>query len=281
MFIDSHCHLDRYEKPELEEIIEKSKKGGIAAMLTVCTSMNNFQDVIKIAEKYDNVFASVGIHPGDDSLRDLSQKQVFDWLLYNSQHEKVVCIGEAGVDTSSPNNIDLQKSIFKAHIKAAIHTCLPLSVHVRDAHKDVVETVNAVNSEEGAKATGAIHCFTGTKDEAAAELDVGFFISFSGIVTFKNAAQVKEAAKFTPTERMLIETDSPWLSPEPHRGKKNVPIYVNEVAKCIAAQKGVSVSDVAKTTSKNFFSLFEKASSHKNYHIMSENYIVQRDRENK
>ena len=254
MYVDSHCHLSF---PELRERLPEIRAAMTAAQvdraLCICTTLEEFDDVHALATGFDNFWCSAGVHPDNEGVREPS---VAD-LLELAARPRVVAIGETGLDYYRLNgrsiaDMEWQRERFRTHIRAARATALPLVVHTRSASDDTV----AILREEGAQA-GVFHCFTETEAVARAALDLGFCISFSGILTFKTAQSLRDVARFVPLDRCLIETDSPYLAPVPYRGKTNSPAYVPLVAQQIAALKGIPVEEVARATSANFERLFK------------------------
>jgi TatD DNase family protein len=260
MFIDSHCHLS-YEplRDQLPQIRQAMQEARVSKALCICTTLEEFESVHALALGYDNFWCSVGVHPDNEGVREPAVQDLLD----RAALERVVAIGETGLDyyrlgERSVADMQWQRDRFEVHIEAARLTGLPLVVHTRSASSD---TLNLLRSPNGAQSdvSGVFHCFTETLEVARAALDLGFFISFSGIVTFKSAAYLKEVARFVPLDRLLIETDSPYLAPVPHRGKVNNPSYVPWVAREIAQLRGVDEETVAAVTAENFFHLFSKA----------------------
>jgi len=254
MYVDSHCHLSFPELRErLPEIRAAMAEAQVDRALCICTTLEEFDDVHALATGYDNFWCSAGVHPDNEDVREPS---VAD-LVELAARARVVAIGETGLDYYRLNgrsvaDMEWQRERFRVHIRAAAATALPLVVHTRSASDDTV----AILREEGA-AAGVFHCFTETEAVARAALDLGFYISFSGILTFKTAQALRDVASFVPLDRCLIETDSPYLAPVPYRGKTNSPAYVPFVAQQIAMLKGVSVDVVAQATSVNFERLFK------------------------
>lgn len=252
MIVDSHCHLDCLDLDKydgvLQSALDAAAANGVEHFLCVCIDLDNFPKVLSIAEQYPNIHASVGLHPNhkDDPSPSVEQ------LLELSQHPKIVAIGETGLDYYyHKEDNEWQRTRFRYHIQAAKQCDKPLIIHTRDAREDTI----AIMKEEGAEA-GVMHCFTETWDMAKAALDLNFYISFSGIVTFKNAQALKEVAKKVPLDRILIETDSPYLAPVPFRGKPNEPAYVKHVADYLAELRGESFDKIAEVTTANFYRLF-------------------------
>lgn len=255
MLVDSHCHLDFPEfAPELEAVVTRARDAGVGVCVSIGTRMDGFPRVREIAERFPNVWCSVGIHPHE------AEKELLDApdsLVAAARHPKVVGIGETGLDyfyEHSPRA--LQIANFRIHIDAARHTALPLIVHTRDAEDETI----AILREEMAKGrfTGLIHCFTGSKRLADAALELGLYISASGIATFKKSDALREVLKEIPLERLLVETDSPYLAPLPHRGKRNEPAFVKHTATTLAALKNVPTGELEEATTANFFRLFSK-----------------------
>ena len=254
MLIDSHCHLDMLEEKEsLDEVIIRASINNVQFMQTICTRLDNFPLVIKIVEKYNNVFGSVGIHPNE-----VEQITSYKDLIELANHPKIIGFGETGLDYFySKSNKDMQIASLIEHIIAAQQAGLPIIIHTRDADEDTIDILTREMSN--AHFTGLIHCFTSSQYLAQKMLDIGIYISVSGIITFKNADSLRDIIKFIPLDRLLIETDSPYLAPVTFRGQQNEPAFVEYVAKTVAEIKGITAEEVAKITSKNFFHLFSKA----------------------
>jgi len=254
MIIDSHCHLDQLDltayNGNLDAAINAAKVKGVEHILNVCIDMENFPAVLSIAEQYDHVTASVGLHPNEQGGHDPS----IDELVKLATHEKVVAIGETGLDYyRSEGAVEWQRERFRRHIAAAKQLKKPLIIHTRQARED---TIKIMQEEKVADIGGVMHCFSETWEMAQQAIELGFYISFSGIVTFKNARELHEVAIKTPLENMLIETDAPYLAPVPYRGKSNEPAYVHYVAERIAELKQVPYEKVAQQTTDNFYQLF-------------------------
>lgn len=252
MFVDSHCHLNF---PELSENIQSVRQlmhdEKVGHALCISVTLDKFPEVLGLAEQYENFYASVGVHPDYENI----QEPTVEELVKLANHPKVVAIGETGLDYFRlTGDLEWQRERFRTHIRAAIITQKPLVIHTRKA---VDDTLSIMREEGVERAGGVLHCFTESLEMALAAIEMGFYISFSGIVTFKNALELKEVAKQIPLERMLIETDSPYLAPMPFRGKTNQPAYVKYVAQEIANLRGISVEEVAKATTENFFKLFK------------------------
>lgn len=252
MFIDSHCHLNFPDFAErLPDIYKRMQDNHVSHALCISVDLDTYPEVLAIAESRDNLFASVGVHP---DYEDCTEPTV-ERLVELAANPKVVAIGETGMDYyRTPGPLEWQRKRFRVHIRAARATNKPLVIHTRSASED---TLRIMAEEKAGEPGGVMHCFTESLDVAKAAMDMGFYISFSGIVTFKNAKELKEVARAVPLERMLIETDAPYLAPVPHRGKTNEPGFVKHVAEEIARLKDVSVEEVGEITSRNFRRLFK------------------------
>ncbi len=256
MLVDSHCHLEFPDfAPEIDAVIARAREAGVGTLLSIGTKLESFPRVREIAARFDNVWCSVGIHPHEADVEPIASAAP---LIALTHDPKVVGIGETGLDyfyQHSPRAA--QAANFRAHIDAARQTGLPLIVHTRDADDDTISILR----EETAKGafTGVLHCFTGTKRLAEAALDLGFYISASGILTFKKSEELRAIFKTVPLERLLVETDAPYLAPVPYRGKRNEPAFVAHTAAALAAVKGVTAEELAEATTNNFFRLFIKA----------------------
>ena len=255
MIVDSHCHLDRldlsaYKQQGLSGAIDAARERGVSRMLCIGIDMNNARAVIDIARRFEGVYASVGVHPSD--LTDgLACEQT---LTAYANHPEVVAIGETGLDYYyGKDNAALQRQSFQQHLQLAASVKKPVVVHTRDAREDTIALIREFGDPQ---LGGVLHCFTESWEMAKQALDLNYFISFSGIITFKNAQELREVVRRVPLERMLVETDSPYLAPVPYRGKKNEPKYVVEVAQCVAQIKGVDIEVVSQVTSANFDRLF-------------------------
>ena len=254
MLVDSHCHLNF---PELIENIQSLRlnmqEADVGHALCVSVTLDKFPEVLKLAERFNNFYASVGVHP---DYEDIAEPTVEE-LVRLAQHPKIVAIGETGLDYFRlTGDLEWQRMRFRTHIRAAIKCAKPLIIHTRSAAKDTLR----IMQEEGAKQVGGVmHCFTESLEVALAAIEMGFYISFSGIVTFKNATQLKEVAQAIPLDKMLVETDSPYLAPMPFRGKINQPAYVKYVAQEIANLRGIGLDAVMQATTYNFFTLFKHA----------------------
>lgn len=264
MFVDSHCHLDKLElahypiDPEnspLDCAMQAAAESGVSHVLCIGIDLDTVAQVIQLAEEYPNVYATVGSHP----LYQESRAPSVEELVSLAEHPKVIGIGETGLDYFYvKGDTAWQSERFVSHIQAAKQTGLPLVIHTRSAKED---TLSLLREHGEGQVKGVLHCFTEDLDMAQQAVDMGFYISISGIVTFNNAHELRAVVEAIPLERLLIETDAPWLTPAPHRGKPNEPKHVTLVAKKIAELKGVTVEEVAATTTENFFTLFNKAQS--------------------
>jgi TatD DNase family protein len=256
MLIDSHCHLNMLDLApfdgSLKNVIDAAKKEGIEKILCIGTNQEDLPHVLNCANQFENVYATVGMHPCDSEKNQLTTAEI----IALASKPKVVGIGETGLDYHYDNSDrDIQKESFRKHIQAAIELNLPVVIHSRAAQEDTLKILK----EEGIEKCGAVlHCFTESWDMAKEALDMGLYISISGIVTFKNAHQVKDVASRVPMDRLLVETDAPFLAPVPYRGKPNYPAYVRDVAVYVAAMRGIPFDEFAKQTTDNFYSLFNK-----------------------
>ena len=251
MFIDSHCHINFPELADkMDEVLANMRANEVETALCVSVELPKLPEILALAEQYDNIYASVGVHPDYELDDEPTQQQ----LVTLAKHPKVIAIGETGLDYFRlTGDLEWQRKRFRTHIKAAVETNKPLIIHTRSASADTLRLMQ----EEGAdKAGGVMHCFSESMDVALAAIDMNFYISFSGIVTFKKALELKEVARNIPLDRMLIETDSPYLAPVPYRGKLNQPAYVKHVAEEIAKLRGITVEEVGEATTANFKKLF-------------------------
>ena len=255
MLVDSHCHLDFPElRADLAGVLSRMSDNGVSHALTISTTLETFPAVREVAHAHPNVWCSAGVHP--DEQRD-GREASLEELLAMGSDARVVAIGETGLDYYRlEGDLEWQRERFRTHIRAARKLRKPLVIHTRSSAEDTLRVMR----EEGAEEVGGVmHCFTETMEVAEAAMAMGFHISFSGIVTFKNAKDLKEVAKRVPVERMLVETDSPYLAPVPHRGKSNQPAFVKHVAEEVAALRGIAFDEVARATTENFFRLFRHA----------------------
>ena len=254
MLVDSHCHLNFPELAQnLDRILVDMSERGVGHALCVSVTLKEFTQVLTVAEAHANIFASVGVHPAYEDEGEVTEEDVVS----RAAHPKVVAIGETGLDYFRlTGDMDWQRERFRVHIRAAIEAGKPLIIHTREAAEDTLRIMR----EEGAHRIGGVmHCFTESWEVAQQAMDMNFDISFSGIVTFKNAIPLKEVAKKVPLDRMLVETDSPYLAPQPMRGKCNQPGYVRYVAEEIARLRNVEYSEIEQATTRNFFRLFRQA----------------------
>jgi TatD DNase family protein len=254
--IDSHCHLNYAGLAERQgEVLDAARSRGIAGFLNISTRQREWNDVIAVADRNPDVWASVGVHPHEaDAHPDLGARA----LVEAAKHPRVIAIGECGLDYFyDKSDRKAQRERFEAHIDAARQSGLPLVVHTRDAEDDTAEMLEDAVGQGGV--TGVLHCFTGSAELARKGLDLGFFISLSGIVTFKNAQDLQATARWLPADQMLVETDSPFLAPVPHRGQKCEPAFVADTAAFVADLRGEPVEQLAETTTANFFRLFNRA----------------------
>ena len=255
MLVDSHCHLDYLERDgALDEVLARAEAAGVGLMVTICTKVSEFDQVRAIAERHDRVYCTVGVHPHEAAAEaDLD----LETLVRLAGHPKVVGIGETGLDyyyEHSPREI--QRRLFRLHVAAARRTGLPVVVHTREAD---VETMEILTQEHGeGPFTGVIHCFSTTQELAEKSVEIGLYISFSGILTFKTAEAIRSTAAALPMDRILVETDSPYLAPVPMRGKRCEPAYVGYTAARLAEIRGLSSAEVAAATTANFHRLFDK-----------------------
>ena len=255
MLVDSHCHLDFPElRADLDQVLSRMSDNGVTHALTISTTLETFPAVREVAGLKPNLWCSAGVHP--DERRDGREVTVAE-LVAMADDPKVVAIGETGLDYFRvEGDTEWQRERFRNHIRAAREAGKPLVIHTRAAAQD---TLRIMREEKAGEAGGVMHCFTETWEVAREALDLGFHVSLSGIVTFKNAAPLREVAKQVPLERLLVETDSPYLAPVPHRGKPNQPAFVKHVAEEVARLRGIAFSEVAAATTRNFFALFRAA----------------------
>ncbi|MGI9353442.1 MAG: TatD family hydrolase [Rhizobiaceae bacterium] len=255
MLVDSHCHLDFPDfAEELPDIVAKAEAAGLGRMVTICTRIRKFDQVLAVAQAYDNVFCSVGTHPHNAHEElDIPVEEI----VTHSAHPKVVAIGEAGLDYYYRKDYAAEQAVgLRNHITAARTTGLPLVIHSRDADEDMA---SILEDETGKGSFPAVlHCFSSGRALAEKGIELGHYVSFSGILTFKNSTELRDIAADLPLDRLLVETDAPYLAPAPYRGKRNEPSYVVETAKVLADVKGIPVEDLWQITTDNFFRLFSK-----------------------
>jgi len=256
-YTDSHCHLNALDpakySEDLDGLIASARACGVDNILSIATCMQDFPDILTITEKYQNIWGSVGIHPLEISSETIQADQ----LIELAEHDKIIAIGETGLDFYySADNKSQQMDNFITHLEVAKTVQLPVVVHTREAKKETIELLTTYADRES---VGVLHCFTEELAMAKQALDLGFYISFSGIVTFKNADTLREVAKYVPHDRLLIETDAPYLTPVPFRGKPNEPKFVVETGNFIADLRGMEATALAEMTTDNFFRLFHKA----------------------
>ncbi len=256
MLVDSHCHLDFEDfGDEVDDVVARARDAGVGTMVSISTHLSKFDGVKAVAERFDDVWCSVGVHPhhaGEEG------QDTPDRLIELAAHPRVVGIGESGLDyyyDRSPR--DRQQISFRAHIAAARETGLPLIVHARDADEDTADILRD-EMEKGAF-TGVMHCFSSGRGLAEAALELGMYVSFSGIVTFKNAQELRDIARDVPEDRLLVETDAPFLAPVPNRGQRNEPAFVVHTAEALAEVKGMDIAALQDKASENFFRLFSRA----------------------
>lgn len=252
--VDSHCHIDFDPLyPRVDDVLANARDSGVGYLLCVSVNLEDFPRVRSLAEEHDHIFASVGVHPNEREGREPG----VDELVELANHPRVVAIGETGLDYfRSQGELEWQRDRFRRHIHAARRAGKPLIIHSREAPAD---TIRLMTEEAAGDAGGVMHCFAEDWRMAEQALALGFYISFSGIVTFKNARDIQEVARRTPLDRILVETDSPYLAPVPYRGKTNEPAYVRHTAEYVAELRGIAYEEVAEATSANFFRLFTHA----------------------
>ena len=257
MLVDSHCHLNMPELvQDLDKIVFNAKKNKIKGLLTICTKLNELKELAVMSKKHNNIWYSGGIHPLNV---DKIYKEELDILLKYSKDKKFIGIGETGLDYYYENpKVEMQKQSFIKHIDIARKLNLPIIVHTRDADTDTIKILKDEYKKKSFK--GVIHCFTASEELAIEALKLNFYISVSGIITFKNAENIRQVIKKVPLERLLVETDAPYLAPIPERGKRNEPAFVKHTATYLSDLKSISFNELALQTTKNFYNLFNKAS---------------------
>ncbi|MBV2131302.1 TatD family hydrolase [Pseudomonas sp. MAP12] len=257
MLVDSHCHLDRLDLAahggSLDAALAAARARGVGRFLCIGISADNAAAVRRLAASHADVYCSIGVHPLD---LEPGAEPALDWLLHELDHPRVVAIGETGLDYHyQPEAATLQQASFRLHLEAAQQTGKPVIVHTREARQDTLDMLRAADLPQA----GVLHCFTEDWEMAKAALDLGYYISLSGIVTFRNAEALREVARRIPADRLLVETDAPYLAPVPHRGKPNLPEYVRDVAEFLAGLRGVAFETLAEQTTANFQRLFPLA----------------------
>jgi TatD DNase family protein len=256
MLVDSHCHLEFPDfAPEQQAVIDRARAVGIGHFLTISTKVHRFGEIVRIAEAHDDISCSLGTHPHSaEEEGDVTTAR----LVELGAHPKVVAIGETGLDYYYDNSPrDLQQEAFRRHIRAALELRLPVIVHTRDAEDDTIRILR--EEAQGTGLTGVLHCFSSSPQLAEDAIEFGFHISFSGIITFKKSEELRDTARKVPLDRMLVETDAPFLAPIPKRGQRNEPAFVVHTAKVLAELHGLSAEALADKTTENFFKLFPKA----------------------
>ena len=253
MFFDSHCHIDRIDlsgfNNSFEHLLEQTKQQQVSEMLCISVNLESFDAMCELTEPYAHIYRSVGVHPDYKK----AQEPNVDELVNLAKRERIVAMGETGLDYIKEDEYDWQRERFRVHIEAAKQTNLPIIIHTREAQKDTIDIMRAESADQ---VGGVMHCFTEDYAMAKQAMDLGFYVSISGIVSFKQAKNVHEMAKQIPDDRLLIETDSPWLAPTPHRGKTNYPGYVPLVAQALAELRNTSVEHIAEITRYNAAKLF-------------------------
>ncbi|QXK92075.1 TatD family hydrolase [Neoehrlichia mikurensis] len=255
MIVDSHCHLNYFSSDEIQYIIDEAEKKGILLMQTVCTTISEFSNLLEIANKYKQVYASVGVHPSNSAEGEsISVEKLVDL----ANNKKVIGIGETGLDFYKYDAHDKQEKSFLLHIDAARKVDLPVIIHSRNADMRMKEVLTSEMKLKEFK--GVMHCFASSKDLAMHVIDLGLYISFSGILTFKNAIELQQIARMVPLQQILVETDSPFLCPEPYRGQKNHPAMTRIIVEYLSKLYNKNIDDISKITTENFFRLFNKCS---------------------
>lgn len=273
--IDSHCHLnhDRLKhEGDVSDIVNAANERGIAGMLTIsCRIAQEYDRLIEIVEAHDNVWCTIGTHPHDADVEEEAALSVDNLVRLSQRHPKIVGIGESGLDYFYKHaSVEGQQERFRNHIRACIETGQPLVIHARDADDDIARILKEEGAGAGSNLKGVLHCFSSGRQLAETGIDLGFYISFSGMLTFKKSDELRAIAKDVPLDKLLVETDSPYLAPEPHRGGINQPAYVEHTALCLAKIHDKTREEMAEITSNNFFNLFDRA---KNTWVETANHI--------
>jgi TatD DNase family protein len=257
MLVDSHCHLDFPDfAEELDAVVARARQAGVGRMVTICTHVSRFDRIRAIAERFEDVLCTVGVHPHQAA--EEIEGATIERLVELSNHPKVIGLGETGLDYFYDNSPrDVQQESFRRHIRAGLETGLPIVIHTREADADTMRVVKEETAGQPVK--GLLHCFSSGRQLAEEALEYGFYISLSGIVTFKKSEELRAIVKDVPMDRLLVETDAPYLAPLPYRGKRNEPAYVAHTAACVAGVKGVDPAELARQTTANFHRLFERA----------------------
>ena len=253
--IDTHCHLDFPDfKDQRDAVVQRARDAGVKRMITICTHASRFAGVKEVADHYDDVFCSVGVHPHHSG--EEGELVETSWLVEESKYQKVVGLGETGLDYYYNNSpVELQQESFRRHIHAALETDLPLIVHTRDADDDTYEILKR---EGQGRLRGLLHCFSSTRKLAEQAIELGLYLSISGIVTFKKSQELRDIVKDIPLEHLLVETDAPFLAPMPHRGRTNEPAFVVHTAAMVAEVKGISLEELGMITSTNALRVFDR-----------------------
>ena len=257
MLVDSHCHLNFLDltdfNQDMANVLAQAKANGVQHFLCVCVELSDYPQLVNLAKDHSNISISVGVHPNNETNTSITAQSLIDL----AAHPACIAIGETGLDyyrTHTEEAREIQRSLFREHIKAALYTAKPLIIHTREAAEDTIALMTKENVQQ---VVGVMHCFAESLDIASKAMDLNFYISFSGIVTFKNATALKEVARQIPLDRILIETDSPYLAPVPFRGKQNHPALVKHVAETIAELHGIHFEEIAEITTRNFYNCFK------------------------
>lgn len=270
MLIDSHCHLTYPDfAQDFDQVLKRARMAGVSKMLTICTKLEELPAILSLVDTHHDIYGTAGVHPHEASNHsDLTDTSLIQSLCLGDQsndtqnlHPKLIALGECGLDYYyKEHDPTTQRRVFAAHILAGRHLGLPLIIHSREGEADMISIFDEmdISTNCGGGSPGVIHCFTGTLDFAKAVLDRGFYISVSGIATFKSAQSLRETLAYVPMDRLLVETDAPYLAPQSHRGKRNEPSFVKETALCVATLKGIPLEEVAKVTTDNFHRLFRR-----------------------